>query len=305
MAQTEMLQGLCPKCGEKLDVPAHLKQFSCMYCGARLTPSELAPAQQAPELDADAQDCAAFYRDHVLETITKHIGIDKEMTRSEYPSAFDRFTANCAEIFRCLDRAAAAQSITLEDAAACYLDQLENRWSTQKSRARAMETDKFVIAIFLVPMIRQLALPISEEYCKILQQQWVSRYPKSPFYLGTYEELSAGFQKKFLGLCFITTAICRHSGKPDDCAELTAFRGFRDGYLRACPDGPALISKYYDIAPGIVLHLELSPDREARYAFIRETYLEPCYADIQAGRLRQCKERYTDMVQKLEQEYLS
>ena len=132
----------------------------------------------------------------------------------------------------------------------------------------------------------------------------MARYPKSPFYLGTYEELSGGFQKKFLGLCFITTAVCRHSGKPDDCQELTAFRGFRDGYLRACPDGPALIDEYYNIAPGIVLRIELSPDREARYANIRETYLEPCFADIQAGRLRQCKDRYVDMVRNLEQEYL-
>ena len=74
MAQTEMLQGLCPKCGEKLDVPAHLKQFSCMYCGARLTPSELAPAQQAPELDADAATKA--YVDGCIRQLAQQLGLE-------------------------------------------------------------------------------------------------------------------------------------------------------------------------------------------------------------------------------------
>ena len=120
-----------------------------------------------------------------------------------------------------------------------------------------------------------------------------------------YEELAGGFRKKFLGLCFITTAVCLREGKPDDCAELTAFRAFRDGYLRACPDGPALIDEYYDIAPGIVLRIDLSRDREARYDAIRENWLEPCYADLRAGNLHSCKERYVEMVRSLEKEYLS
>ena len=168
-----------------------------------------------------------------------------------------------------------------------------------------MDTDKFIIAIFLVPMIRQLELSISEPYCKYLQEQWCARHPKMPFYLGSYEELHGGFQRRFFNLCFITTAVCQQAGKPDDCDELTAFRCFRDGYLRACADGPALIDRYYDIAPGIVLRIEQSAQRDAAYDRIRQTWLEPCLADIQAGRLRACKERYMAMVTTLEQEYLS
>ena len=91
-----------------------------------------------------------------------------------------------------------------------------------------------VIAIFLVPAIRKLALPTSEDFCDVLQKEWVRRYPKTPFYLGSYEEISTGFRKKILGLCFITTAVCEEEGKPDDCEELTAFRAFRDGYLKSC-----------------------------------------------------------------------
>ena len=310
MSQAELLQGLCPQCGETLDIPAHLKQFSCMYCGARLTPADLSTEPEPePVCDIDGEACAAYYRDHVLETIVNYLGIEKEMTRSSYYESFTRYTSGCAEIFQQLNQAVSVGAITLDDAAAHFLDALQHRWEAGKSWKQSansmMETDKFVIAIYLVPMIRSLKLSISEDYCTVLHEQWMARYPKSPFFLGTYEELSSGFNKKFLGLCFITTAICRHSGKADDCAELTAFRSFRDGYLRACPDGPDLIDKYYEIAPSIVLRLELSEDRDARYDAIRKTYLEPCFADIRAGRLRQCKDRYTDMVLTLEQEYLS
>lgn len=41
MSEQEFLSGFCPKCGESLKVPAKLSQFSCMYCGARLTADEL------------------------------------------------------------------------------------------------------------------------------------------------------------------------------------------------------------------------------------------------------------------------
>lgn len=85
-------------------------------------------------------------------------------------------------------------------------------------------------------MVLRQKLPSGREFADTLQAVWVERYPKSPFYVGDYETLAGGFRKKkFLGLCFITTAVCEAEGKPDDCAELTAFRAFRDGYLKAQP----------------------------------------------------------------------
>lgn len=309
MTQAHMLHGLCPKCGQNLDVPGHLAEFSCMFCGTRLTPEEL---QEEATLTLDllqAQACASYYEAHIMEVITKHIGIEKEMTKAKFEPAFDRYSKANAEIFRQLDQAVAAGVITPEEAATSFLDQLEARWdfeeSKKKRRSTVMDTDKFVIAIFLVPMVRKLELPVSEAYCESLQRQWCERHPKSPFYLGNYEDLSSGFRKKFLGMCFITTAVCLEEGKPDDCAELTAFRAFRDGYLKSCPDGPALIDEYYDTAPGIVLRIDLSHDRSAKYAHLRRTYLTPCYEDIKAGRYAQCKSRYISMVRSLQQEYLS
>lgn len=111
--------------------------------------------------------------------------------------------------------------------------------------------------------------------------------------------------QKFLGLCFITTAVCQELDKPDDCAELTAFRAFRDGYLAAQPDGEALIREYYNIAPGIVTCINTCSDRHASYERIREQYLTPCYEDLLAGRNADCKTRYVQMVRDLEREYLN
>lgn len=307
MSHDKFMNGTCPACGEALTVPAHLKEFSCLYCGKRLSGEDL--QRPAEKTDTDAAAAKAYYEAHILQTITAHLGIDKQVTNSAYAKAFAHYTASNEETFRQLQAAVSGDHLTPEDAVTLYLDQLERHWKEDTTRKQSvkfkMQTDKFVIAVFLVPMIRSLKLPISEEYCEVLQKQWCERHPKSPFYLGTYEEMQSGFQKKILGLCFITTAVCRQEGKSDDCEELTAFRSFRDGYLRSCPDGPALISKYYDIAPGILLHIELSDEKERIYQTLRHEYLQPCYEDIKSGRLHCCKQRYTQMVTALERKYLS
>ncbi len=313
MANNEMRTGICPHCKEALEVPAHLEQFSCLYCGSRLAPSDFeAPiSAKAPTKDQGAE-AAAVYRSRILEVMTEYKNIEQSLSKNGYAPAIEQYEAGTRPIFEAMDLACQAGVFTPEEAAAEFLDQLEASWTSKhkkwvpgKSLNNEQETQKFRIAIFLVPMIRKMGLSASESYCASLQQQWINRYPKSPFSLGTYEEIMIGFQKKFMGLCFITTAVCQKDGKPDNCPELTSFRNFRDGYLRSCEDGPALIDAYYEMAPSIVLALELSPDRDAKYDAIWQKYLSACYEDIQAGRLKQCKERYTAMVKNLEKEYLS
>ena len=125
-------------------------------------------------------------------------------------------------------------------------------WNSRARQARIVDNAKFTIALFLVPMLSRGNWTISCPFAKRLHTLWMARYPKSPFTLASYDDLVSGFRKRWL--CFITTAVCEAEGKPDDCAELTAFRRFRDGWLSQQPDGPALIEEYYEIAPAIVLH---------------------------------------------------
>lgn len=308
-----MVTGRCPKCGEGLEIPALLKQFSCMYCGARLSPSELVSEQQEPApviAESEAQAAADYYRAHILETITNHKGIERQLNKQGYGPAIEKLAADESETFRQLNIAWLAESLTLTDAAEWFLNRLEEKWQAEASWIPGKnvdvlrDADKFTIAIFLMPMIRKLGLPCCEPFCKEFHTRWMDRFPKARWELGDYDTIAAGFKKKILGLCFITTAVCLQEGKDDHCAELTAFRAFRDGYLRACEDGPQLIEEYYDTAPSIVWAIEGSSDRERRYAEIREKWLEPCFADLQAGQLNRCKTRYTDMVRQLQKEYL-
>ncbi len=304
MTQEAIITGYCPDCGEKLTVPAHLNQFSCMYCGTRLTADQLR-TEKVPS--AEDLQAAAYYHNHVLEVITNHMDIEKQLTKNGYAPAIEAYAEANIKTFEALNTAWQAGALTLEDAAADFLDQLEAKWTSEASGKRKtvlQETDKFTIAVFLVPMVRTLELPCCDPFCTVFHDLWLQRYPKSNWEIGDFETINSGFKKKAFGLCFITTAVCLQSGKPDDCEELTAFRQFRDGYLRACPDGLDLIDEYYATAPQIVLQIERTEDPASRYAEIRNQWLEPCFADLQAGDLRQCKARYTAMVQQLQKEYL-
>ena len=268
----EMTTGLCPKCGHTLQIPAELERFSCMYCGERLTKRQL--LTQPEEASCSEEDCAVSF-DHAVSRlgwcVQNFRGYQKKILRDAFFEAFETYETGCAPVIQELNSGVRPERQTelLDRAAEAMLDELSAGWEKKND----MEDEKVILAIFFVPMVRKLQLPVSEEFVSLLQKKWVERYPKSPFYLGDYESISGGFRKKFLGLCFITTAVCQELGKPDDCAELTAFRAFRDGYLAAQPDGEALIREYYNIAPGIVTCINTCSDRHASYERMKNTTL--------------------------------
>ncbi len=311
MEHKDLLSGICPQCGEKLEIPAHLDAFSCMYCGARLSQKDLS-AEVDPVASTEAEAAADYYKANILQVVTEHREIEKSLTRNAYEPAMDAYEAQCGKIFEQLNTACMGGALTVREAADWLLDRLEEQWVVDLKKKKLGQTaaslrdgDKFLIAVFLVPMIRRLGLSCISDYCNALHAAWMERFPKSLWQVGDFDSINNSFRKKFLGLCFITTAVCLEEGKSDDCAELTAFRNFRDGYLQSCPDGKALIEEYYAIAPSIVLEIEKSADPKSRYAEIRKEYLQPCYEDLQAGRQLQCKLRYTEMVRALQKEYLS
>ena len=295
---------------QELKVPASLAEFSCMYCGARLAQADLLTgAEAAPAAPDETAFSAAL--EGLSGCIRNYRGYHKRVTKTDYEPAFAEYEAGCHAMVRRLDAGVAglpadARAAQLRAAAGRMIDDLAFDWAARKGSRFLFDEDKYVVALFFVPMVLRQELPSGREFADTLQAVWVERYPKSPFYVGDYETLAGGFRKKkFLGLCFITTAVCEAEGKPDDCAELTAFRAFRDGYLKAQPDGEALIEEYYRIAPTIVMCIDVCGDRTERYAAIRAQYLQPCYDALQAGDLAGCKTKYVRMVRDLEREYLS
>ena len=117
-------------------------------------------------------------------------------------------------------------------------------------------------------------------------------------------ENSARNNQQNNGGCFVTTAVCDSFGKPDDCAELTAFRNFRDGWLTAQPDGQSLIAEYYSVAPKIVEKINRLTDSAKIYENIWRKYLEPCLTFIERGENLACKDKYVEMVRELKSRYL-
>lgn len=99
--------------------------------------------------------------------------------------------------------------------------------------------------------------------------------------------------------CYVTSAVCFHNQKPDDCYELTMFRDFRDNWLMKEPDGKALIDEYYENAPRIVNKIDASKDVDSIYQMIKNTFLAPCLRYIEDKNYSKCKEKYVEMMHEL------
>lgn len=104
------------------------------------------------------------------------------------------------------------------------------------------------------------------------------------------------------GGCYITTATCEEYGKPDNCYELTAFREFRDNWLKYQPDGRALIERYYQTAPSIVETINRQPNRADIYRHLRDKYLSKCLLYIEQQENEKCKDLYVAMMEYLFEE---
>lgn len=190
----EMTTGLCPKCGHTLQIPAELERFSCMYCGERLTKRQL--LTQPEEASCSEEDCAVSF-DHAVSRlgwcVQNFRGYQKKILRDAFFEAFETYETGCAPVIQELNSGVRPERQTelLDRAAEAMLDELSAGWEKKND----MEDEKVILAIFFVPMVRKLQLPVSEEFVSLLQKKWVERYPKSPFYLGDYESISGGFRK--------------------------------------------------------------------------------------------------------------
>ena len=105
------------------------------------------------------------------------------------------------------------------------------------------------------------------------------------------------------GTCFLTTACVKHKGHPDDCAELTALRAFRDNYMKASKRGSALVEEYYAIAPSIVEKIDESKDSAKVYDEIYQVITQ-CVSLIKQERWEETEKAYTNMVDQLSKRFL-
>lgn len=305
----QMIRLTCPECGNTMDVPEELEEFSCLYCGKRARTAAVRALNENAE--ATYAQLRAELRQKLPAAVTNYPDYHKKITKKEFFPAFEAYESENSAILEQLDVAArlypGSCADCMREIAEDMLDGLEEfmrrdpRWGKKSQQPNLMFEQKVVLAIFLTPLVRKKNLGCAEEFRTALHELWMRRWPKERWTPGDYDTLVGGFKKR--KFCFITTATCRNEGKPDDCAELTAFRAFRDGWLTE-HDGAALIERYYDVAPGIVACLDFCGDADEGYAEVRRRWLAPCYEALREGRYADCRDRYVDMVQTLEGRYL-
>lgn len=239
------------------------------------------------------------------QLICNQITYARRFSLREYEGAYNQYRQQAQPAFQLLgEQLSQCGPEQISPIAEALLNALQQQWCSGK-RQRPSDyvdmVDKMTLVSYFLPALQQEEIPFGKEFIEEFSAQWQKRYPSSPFQAVSYEEIDSGFRRK---LCFITTAVCRYQKKADNCYELQQFRSFRDGYLRRCSDGPALIEEYYNIAPAIVAHIDYCCDPAQCYPAIWQNYLHPCLQLIEAGQPEHCKQRYTEMVRALEKEHL-
>lgn len=305
MEQT--VERICRSCGKTVSVPAELTEFSCVYCGEKQAVEQ--PKPEVPASLHGSEADRAMVEEHLVDCVADYKDYFKHFNKKEYETWFYKYKEAITPVFLAMERYVRANEGHKDELISGFVTRfLDDRmtrlqelrgWKLNKS-ALLMDS-KLTIALFLTPAVRDMKLFVSEPFCEELHAQFVARDPKDVYTPATYEEISAGFRTH--KLCFITTAVCEFEGKPDDCEELTAFRAFRDGWLKDQPDGAALTEEYYRVAPAIVTVIDRCDDRAAVYGTIRKDYLQPCYEAIGRGDLAACRETYVEMVHMLQQRY--
>ena len=306
---SELMKLTCPGCGKELEIPADLEEFSCLYCGER---SKVAKLLRSADIPEDLEERLAAVEKRLPGAVTRYTEYYKRLTKKEFFGAFDCYESDNAALLREMDELAEVypqgEKACVERLCTALLDGVcrfmegDRRWKNKNRQSSVIFEIKVVMAIFLTPLAQKMKLSVAESFRTELHAQWKRRYPKEEWTPGDYDVLAEGYKKR--KWCYITTATCQREGKGDDCAELMAFRAFRDGWLTE-QGGEALIAEYYDKAPAIVACIDLCGDAGNCYEEIRQKWLSVCYEALQQGRMEDCKESYCAMVRTLEQRYLN
>ena len=181
------------------------------------------------------------------------------------------------------------------------LSRLREISSKRKRELAAFDYNLNMVAYFL-PLLGEMESEIKEEFIRDITETWNKQIPGAKIAFSSYENIKKGFRRSVF--CYITTAVCRSLGRPDDCYELNTLRDYRDSYLLSTDEGREIVQEYYNIAPTIVKRIDKKAEADEIYENIWKTYLSPCITMIENGENEKCRDLYSSMVRKLEARYL-
>lgn len=180
-------------------------------------------------------------------------------------------------------------------------EQLSGISSKRKKDIACLDNNMNMVSYY-VPLMGEIISVKTKAFTERMVEIWNRNMPENKIGHSTREHIQGGFKKGLF--CYITTAVCRSLNKPDDCYELTLFRNYRDHYLLSSEKGEEIVEEYYNIAPTIVKRINRKENPDEIYAAIWQDYLSPCVHLIEKEKKEECRELYSDMVRKLERDYL-
>ena len=298
----EYREGRCPKCNEIMQIPIGRDKIICMFCGQEFSVEEAREEEQAACREAieHFRETAGSFFHNMEETA-------KGFHRNRYAESFENYCQRENENLKTIngimkeapDRAKAGKEVA-EIIIGCAKE-IMNGHKKKASREAFQMTLNMYMVTYVLPSILHVEngslSDLTDDICK----GWSDTFPKSNIQAASYESLKDGFKRK---LCYITTAVCESLHKPEDCYELNLLKAYRDDYLALSPDGEALIARYYDIAPTIVKRMNKEKDRKAIYRSLYENYISPCVRLIEEDRNEECRQKYSEMVEMLQTEYM-
>lgn len=287
----------CPHCGRELNVPEDAGNIVCMFCTKPIDVQTVL-TRATTENTEELRDLEALLpRELFLAQLNT-----ENFSAAKYPEEYERYLTQFRPALNAFRMNALSSTDAAEQFAELLFQGFQDGLRDSKGKSRDSFPLRMTITMLTVPSILSLEIPEAGHAVDCFLEKWNTAFPKEHLGKATYDEILGGFRHK---LCYITTAVCNSLGKGDDCAELNAFRSFRDGWLAHTPDGPEKITEYYLFAPMIVRAIDASGHAEAEYRRIWEESLSPLLACIREGRQATCAEGYEKMVRSLECKWLS
>ncbi|HIW21866.1 MAG TPA: hypothetical protein H9887_07610 [Candidatus Dorea intestinavium] len=243
----------------------------------------------------------------LTEYFDEMLTMTPKFKKKEYDAIFsamlDEYGEDIKEISSLFEGLSSAQEDLLLNEIAevipTYAKEKMEKLSKRGQNKEAIEYN-LAMAVYVVP---GLSYTKNEKLVKIAEktvEKWNAMGVTSlELGLSTYEDITGGFRKK---LCFITTAVCDHLNKPDNCYELETLRDYRDHYLLTSAEGKELVEEYYNIAPSLVFILNMKKDQSI-YEGLYTNYITPCLKSIEDHKLEDCKNIYKKMVNHMKYEY--
>ncbi|HIT88855.1 MAG TPA: hypothetical protein IAC41_00330 [Candidatus Merdenecus merdavium] len=306
----EFTEGKCPKCQGKLQIPSDRESIICMYCGKEIAAKAAIESGKEDMKEFNHAAFLKYYETAKMGLPTMVTGIKngmKDFKKNTYETAFSNYLDQYKQALEAFHHAyiiSEEKETLLQDVAKLIISEsVEEVKALPKERQKEQKImdANMILVVYVIPAI----LEMSGESFDLLADQvlieWKKEFPKTNLRKSTYENIAGGFRKK---LCYITTAVCDQTGKPDDCHELNVLRSYRDEYLLKDEMGKQLVEEYYDIAPTIVKRISMRSNAKEIYTKILNKYITPCIFLIEQNELEKSKDLYQEMVRNLQAEFV-